>query len=133
MMAPKDATAGETLERGRTSPVTNTALSAVAGAAAVVTVVGFILGVAMMTSSGVETLIPETGGGAGADWLAAVDDGGDLFSAGAWVVVFAGLVGLVALVGFYDMLRAAGPHLIIAPLAGAVGMTLVTISHTIPI
>ena len=51
----------------------------------------------------------------------------------AWLVVFGGLFGLVALIGFYDALREVGPVLIIAPIAGAVGMTLVTISHAVPI
>jgi hypothetical protein len=48
-------------------------------------------------------------------------------------VVFAGLFGLVALVGFYDALGEAGPVMIIAPIAGVVGLTLVTISHVIPV
>ena len=41
--------------------------------------------------------------------------------------------GIVALVGFYDTLRLAGPVMILAPILGAVGLTLVTISHLIPI
>jgi hypothetical protein len=36
-------------------------------------------------------------------------------------------------VGFYDTLRLAGPVMILAPILGAVGLTLVTISHLIPI
>jgi hypothetical protein len=52
---------------------------------------------------------------------------------GAWIVGLAGLVGIVALVGFYDVLKHAGPVMIIAPIAGAVGLTLVTASHVIPI
>jgi hypothetical protein len=40
---------------------------------------------------------------------------------------------LVALIGFYPALRAAGPITILAPVLGIVGMTLVTISHLIPI
>jgi len=47
--------------------------------------------------------------------------------------VFAGLVGLLAFVGFYDALRHAGPVMIIAPVAGVVGLVLVTISHATPI
>ena len=52
---------------------------------------------------------------------------------GAWIVGLAGLVGIVALVGFYDVLKHAGAVMIIAPIAGAVGLTLVTASHVIPI
>jgi hypothetical protein len=36
-------------------------------------------------------------------------------------VIFAGLFGLVALVTLYDTLREAGPIMIVAPLAAAVG------------
>jgi hypothetical protein len=36
-------------------------------------------------------------------------------------------------VGFYDTLRSAGPVMILAPILGAVGLTLVTVSHLIPI
>jgi hypothetical protein len=36
-------------------------------------------------------------------------------------------------VGFYDTLRLAGPVMILAPILGAVGLTLVTVSHLIPI
>ena len=44
-----------------------------------------------------------------------------------------GCSGIVALVGFYDTLRVAGPVMILAPILGAVGLTLVTVSHVIPI
>ena len=37
------------------------------------------------------------------------------------------------LVGFYDTLQGAGPVMILAPILGAVGLTLVTVSHLIPI
>jgi hypothetical protein len=39
----------------------------------------------------------------------------------------------VALLGFYDFLKHAGSVMLIAPIAGAVGLTLVTISHVVPI
>ena len=99
---------------------------------AIVTVVGFVVGIALMASSGVQVLIPETGQ-EGLDWLADADDAGGLFVAGAAIVVFAGLFGLVAFLGFYDALRGAGPLLVVAPIAGAAGMVLVTISHATPI
>ena len=35
--------------------------------------------------------------------------------------------------GFYDILRLAGPVMILAPILGAIGLTLVTLSHLIPI
>ena len=77
-------------------------------------------------------LIPETGT-EGAEWVADVQDAGDWFVMGAWIGCLAGLVGIVALVGFYDVLKGAGPVMIIAPVAGAVGLTLVTASQAIPI
>jgi Domain of unknown function (DUF4386) len=65
--------------------------------------------------------------------IADVEDAGDLFVAGAAIVVFAGLFALGAFVGFYDALRHAGQLMVIAPVAGAAGMVLVTISHATPI
>jgi hypothetical protein len=107
-------------------------LATVGAVGALLTVVGFVAGIVLMVSSGVETLIPETGEQS-VEWIADKQEAGDLFFVGAWLVVVAGLFGLVALVGFYGALREAGPVMIIAPVAGAVGMTLVTISHVIPI
>jgi hypothetical protein len=77
-------------------------------------------------------LIPETGKD-GLEWIADVEDAGDLFIADAAIVVFAGLFGMVAFVGFYEALRHAGPLMIIAPVAGVAGLVLVTISHATPI
>ena len=102
-------------------------LVTVGAACAVVTVVGFIVGIALMATNGVQVLIPETGQ-EGLDWIADVDDAGNFFVAGAAIVVFAGLFGLVAFLGFYDALRHAGPVMIVAPVAGAAGLVLVTIS-----
>jgi hypothetical protein len=109
----------------------NVRLATVAAVCALIAVAGFGVGVALMASGGVETLIPETGEGA-SEWIADVQDGGPFF-VGAWLGVFAGLLLLVALVGFYHALREAGPVMVVAPVAGAVGMTLVTISHVLPI
>jgi hypothetical protein len=92
----------------------------------------FVVGIAFMATSGVQVLIPETGQN-GRDWIADVDDAGGLFVVGAWLVVFGGLIGLIALIGFYDALRSAGQIMVIAPVAAVVGLTLVTISHAIPI
>jgi hypothetical protein len=44
-----------------------------------------------------------------------------------------GVLGLVGLIGFYDYLRRAGDWLVLAPILGAFGLTLVTISHLLPI
>jgi hypothetical protein len=48
---------------------------------ALITVGGFVIGIALMASSGVQVLIPETGKD-GRDWLADAQDAGDLFVAG---------------------------------------------------
>jgi hypothetical protein len=111
--------------------VTSVKLATVGAVCALVTVAGFVVGIVLMASSGVQVLIPDTG--EELEWIADVDDAGNAFIAGAWIAVFAGLFGLFALVGFYDALKDAGPVLVIAPIAGAVGLTLVTISHVIPI
>jgi hypothetical protein len=107
-------------------------LTTIAAVSAIVTVLMFVVGIAFMASSGVQVLIPETGQD-GLDWIADVAGAGDLFFAGAWVVVFGGLFGLVALVGFYEALRRAGPVMILAPVLGVAAMTLVTISHVLPL
>ena len=107
-------------------------LSTVAAFSALGTVVCFVLGAVAMGSSGVADLIPETGR-LGRNWITAVDQAGRLFFVGAWLVVLVGFLGIVALVGFYDTLRLAGPVMILAPILGAVGLTLVTLSHLIPI
>jgi hypothetical protein len=48
---------------------------------------------------------------------------GRLFFVQAWLVVLVRFLGIVALVGFYDTLRVAGPVMILAPILGAVGLT----------
>jgi Domain of unknown function (DUF4386) len=85
-----------------------------------------------MVASGVQVLIPETGKDA-LDWIADVDAANGIFFVGAWLTILGGLFGIVALVGFYEVLRGAGPVMVLAPILGAVGLTLVTISHLIPI
>jgi Domain of unknown function (DUF4386) len=110
----------------------NTSLRTVGAVCALLTVAGFVIGIAVMASSGVQVLIPETGKD-GHDWIADVQDAGDMFVAGASIVVFAGLFGLVTFLGFYEALRHAGQLMIIAPVAGVAGMVLVTISHATPI
>jgi len=107
-------------------------LSTVAALCAILTVACFVLGGTAMGTSGVSVLIPETGA-AGREWIADVDAAGGLFLTGAWLIILMGFLGIVALVGFYDTLRQAGPVMILAPILGAVGLTLVTISHLIPI
>jgi hypothetical protein len=114
------------------SMMRNLSLATVGAVCALVTVAGFVVGIVLSIVGGVQVLIPETGT-EGLKWIADVQDAGDLFSVSAWFVVFAGLFGLIALVGFYDVLREAGPVMIVAPIAGVVGLTLVTISHVIPV
>jgi hypothetical protein len=110
----------------------NLSLATVGAVCALVTVAGFVVGIALTVSSGVPTLIPETGE-EGVKWIADVEDAGGSFFVGAWLIIFAGLFGLVALVAFYDVLREAGPVMIVAPVAAVVGLTLVTLSHLIPV
>jgi hypothetical protein len=98
----------------------------------VLTTASFVVGIALTAGSGVQVLIPETGKN-GLDWIADVDSASGLFFAGAWFVIIGGIFALVAFLGFYDALRDAGPAMILAPVLGAVGMALVTISHLIPI
>ena len=119
-------------KNGRGSTMRNLSLATVGAVCALVTVVGFAVAIVLSVAGGVEVLIPETGE-QGLEWVADVQDAGDLFFVGAWLAIFAGLFGLVALVGFYDALREAGPVMVIAPVAAAVGLTLVTISHVIPV
>jgi hypothetical protein len=107
-------------------------LSTAGAVCALIAVAGFVVGIVLMATNGVQVLIPETGKD-GSEWVADVQDAGDWFVAGAWIAGLAGLVGIVALVGFYDVLKHAGAVMIIAPIAGAVGLTLVTVSHVIPI
>ena len=95
-------------------------------------VVAFVAGIALMAASGVQVLIPETGKD-GLDWIADVDDASGAFFAGAWLVIVGGVLGLVGLIGFYDYLRRAGDWLLLAPILGVFGLTLVTISHLLPI
>jgi len=85
-----------------------------------------------MGSSGVELLIPETGE-SGREWIADVDKASGLFFVGAWLIVLMGFLAIVAFVGFYDVLREAGRVMVLAPVLGTVGLTLVTVSHLVPI
>jgi hypothetical protein len=107
-------------------------LSTIGAVCALGTVVCFVLGVVAMGSSGVGVLIPETGA-PGREWIANVNAAGWLFLAGAWLIILMGYLGIVAIIGFYDTLQLAGPVMILAPILGAVGLTLVTVSHLIPI
>jgi Domain of unknown function (DUF4386) len=107
-------------------------LTTLGAVCAVLTTVTFVVGIVLTASSGVPVLIPETGR-EGLEWIADVDDAGGLFFAGAWLVILGGFLGIVALVGFYDALREAGPAMVLVPILGAVGLTLVQVSHLIPI
>lgn len=107
-------------------------LSTVGAICAILVPVCFIAGGVLLGSSGVQDLIPQTGPD-GRDWIADVDGASDLFFAGAWLIILVTVLGIAAFVGFYDALKEAGPLTILAPIVGAVGLVLVTISHLIPI
>jgi hypothetical protein len=107
-------------------------LTTVGAVCALLMVVSFVVGVALMATSGVQILIPETGSG-GREWIADVNDAGGAFVVGAWLTILGGYLGMVALVGFWHALREAGGWLVIAPIVAVAGLTLVTLSHLIPI
>ena len=107
-------------------------VSTVGAVCAILTVACFVLGAVLIGASGVESLIPETGK-LGLEWVADVDAASGLFFAGAWLIILMGFLGIVAFVGIYDVLRGAGDVLVLAPVLGSVGLTLVTVSHLLPI
>jgi hypothetical protein len=100
---------------------------------AVLTTLTFVVGIACMATSGVQVLIPETGGHKTIDWIDDVNDASGAFFAGAWLVILGGFLAFVAIVGFYFALREAGEIMLLAPILGGIGMGLVQISHLIPI
>ena len=106
-------------------------LSTVGSVCAILTPILFFAGGILLGTSSGQDLIPQTGAD-GLEWIADVDDAGDLFFVGAWLIVLVTLVGSVALVGFYDVLKGAGPVLVLAPILGVTGLVMVTISHLIP-
>ena len=115
-----------------TTMIQSPRLSTVGAVCAIATVACFVLGGIAMGSSGVQVLIPETGE-PGLEWIEDVDAAGGLFYAGAWLIILMGFLGIVALVGFYDVLRDAGRIMVLAPILATVGLTLVTVSHLVPI
>jgi hypothetical protein len=107
-------------------------LTTVGAVCAILMFVSFAVGIVFMATSGVQVLIPETGS-EGREWIADVNDAGGAFIVGAWLTVLGGYFGMVALIGFWHALREAGRVLILAPIFGVAGLTLVTLSHVIPI
>jgi hypothetical protein len=90
-----------------------------------------IAGGTLLGRSGAADLLPATGA-PGKDWLVAVaSDSG--FAGGGWLLIAMGFLVIVAFVGFYRFLASAGELLILAPTAGIVGMSLVQVSHLVPI
>jgi hypothetical protein len=112
--------------------VQNVRLATIGGACAILTAIVFVLGIAFMVGAGVQVLIPETGT-EGREWIADVDDASGLFFVGAWLVILGGFTAVVALIGFWDVLKEAGRALVLAPILATLGMALVTLSHLIPI
>jgi hypothetical protein len=107
-------------------------LSTVGAVCAILTPICFVTGGILLGTSSGQDLIPQTGAD-GIEWIADVEDAGNLFFVGAWLIVLVTLVGSVALEGFYDVLKDAGPVLVLAPILGVSGLVLVTISHLIPV
>ena len=103
-------------------------LSTVGAVCAILTPILFFAGGILLGTSSGQDLIPQTGAD-GLEWIADVDDACDLFFVGAWLIVLVTLVGSVALVGFYDVLKGAGPVRVLAPILGVTGLVMVTISH----
>lgn len=62
-----------------------------------------------------------------------MDEAGGIFFLGAWLVILGGVLGIVALIGFYNALRQVASWFILAPILSSVGLNLVTLSHLIPI
>jgi uncharacterized protein DUF4386 len=116
----------------REAPAATPSLTTVGAACAIGTAIAFVAGIVFMAASGVQVLIPPTGKD-GLDWIRDVDDAGGTFFLGAWLVILGGVLGIPALIGFYNALRRVGSWFILAPILGAVGLTLVTLSHLIPI
>jgi hypothetical protein len=112
-------------------PVRQFQLATVGGWCAVLVFPVLLAGGALLSSSGAGDLLPGTGD-AGRAWLGAVV-GDARFAGGAWLLVLMGVLTMVAFVGFYDHLRAAGELIVLAPILGLIGMTLVQVSHLIPI
>lgn len=110
----------------------NPSLITVGAVCAILMFVAFAAGIVFMATSGVQVLIPETGS-EGREWIADVNDAGRGFFVGAWLTILGGYLGMVALIGFYVALRGAGRWLIVAPIVAVAGLTLVTLSHLIPI
>jgi hypothetical protein len=57
----------------------------------------------------------------GLEWIAGVDAAGGLFFTGAWLIILMGFLGIVALAGFYDVLRDASQVMVLAPILGTSG------------
>src|SRR5919198_4062405 len=108
-------------------------LTTIGAYCAVLTTISFVAGIALMASSGVQVLIPETGGHKTIDWIDDVNGASGAFFAGAWLVILGGFLRLVAMVGFYFALRDPGPVMLLAPILAGVGLGLVQVSHLIPI
>jgi hypothetical protein len=107
-------------------------LTTIGAACAIATVIAFGAGIVFMAISGVQVLIPQTGKD-GLDWMQDVDDAGGTFFVGAWLIILGGVLGIPAMIGFFNALRSVGSWFILAPILSAVGLTLVTLSHLIPI
>ena len=112
--------------------MTRLKMTAVGGWCAVAVLPLFVAGAVLMSGDDRARVLVPPSGGPGREWLAAVASDKS-FAAGAWLLVLMGFLVMVGFVGFYFALRQAGEVLIVAPILGVAGMTLVQVSHLIPI
>ena len=76
-------------------------LSTIGAVCAILTTASFVAVGVLLSTSGVQDLIPETGAD-GLEWIADVDDASGALFVGAWLIILTTLVGSVALVGFWS-------------------------------
>ncbi len=107
-------------------------LTTVGAWSAILMVPVLVLGVGLLATSGAQDLLPATGP-AGEIWLLAVAGHTGRFTAGGWLLVLMGFLAMVAFVGIQQALPGRNESLVLAPVLGLVGMTLVQASHLIPI
>jgi hypothetical protein len=99
---------------------------------AIATTALFVGGVAVAASAGIQTLIPPRGDDLDG-WATHVHDHLGSLEVSATLVVLGGLAATVALLCFHEVLRGAHPMLFTLPYLAVVSMTLVTISHLMPV
>jgi hypothetical protein len=102
------------------------------GWSAIATTALFVAGIVVSASAGIETLIPPDGDDI-EDWATHVHDHPGSLEVGAGLIVLGGLAATVALVCVHAVLRDAFGELVIVPYLTVAAMTLVTVSHVMPV